>query len=245
MTGQTPAVRFALRCRGRELPLPPGLVRVGRDPSCDIHLEAEGVQGRHLLLRIAEAEVRLDPLGGAALIDGVEVPPATKLRHGAVIQLGSARLHFVDYHEGLDGETTSRITRSARLGSALDALADLDEALANERWVEARDLLSALAVELPPEIRRATLLDALTRAAAGLAAGTKASRWIDWALDLCGRHDYVPSPRTIDAIAEAAAPCGWRGGPALDRYVQAMRGQEARELVRVRRLVTIARRSTR
>ncbi len=245
MTGEARPVRFALRSRGRELPLPLGLVRVGQDRRGAPQVDTGEAQGPHLRLRVAETEVRVETIGGQVRVDGGEVPPGTKLHHGALLELDGARLHFVDYHHGLDGETTSRRMPGAAVGSTLEALADLDDAITSGRWTEARDRLSTLAIELPAGVSAGTLLDAMTRAAAALGAGTLAPRWIDWALELCTRHDHVPSSSAVDAIAEAAPRCRWRGGPSLAALVRKTQGRDPRELLRIRRLLAVARRAKR
>ncbi|MEM9072101.1 MAG: FHA domain-containing protein [Myxococcota bacterium] len=235
-------VRFALRCQGRELPLENPLVLLGSDPDCDICLKADGVRPRHIVFRVEPGRVRLETTQGMVHVNGVEIPHSVDLTHGAMIQAGIAKILFVDYHEGDNASrTTSRATVSVSLSSALDALAELDDAIEDEDWTLARDRLSALAVDLPPEITQKTMIDALARSAASIARGTGNPTWINWLLELCRTYQHVPSSGVVDLIAEAAPRAGWRGGPVLDAFTETMKHREALEQVRVRRLHTIAR----
>ena len=78
---------------GRELPLPPGPVVLGRDGRADLRVRDPRVSRRHVRLEVTEGRVLLTDLGSAngTLVNGARVETA-ELTDGDVLQLGTTLL---------------------------------------------------------------------------------------------------------------------------------------------------------
>jgi hypothetical protein len=89
--------RCWLMVEDRRCPLPTGEATLGRDPACDVWLDAPGVSRRH-------ARIRTEPNGDATLEDNnsmngtyvgrARISGPTRLRDGDEIHLGSLALTF-------------------------------------------------------------------------------------------------------------------------------------------------------
>jgi DNA-binding winged helix-turn-helix (wHTH) protein len=104
--------RFWLAVDGRALMLPEGESVIGRDPRCDVWIDADGVSRRH-------ARIRIGPGGGEAVLEDLSSTNGTfvgrtrvtsprTLKDGDTIEVGSATLAFrawSDHH----GSATKRI----------------------------------------------------------------------------------------------------------------------------------------
>lgn len=90
-------MKFIIRSKDEEYEflLTPGLYVVGRDPTCDLAIDAHGVSRRHLSCKVTENEVHVKDLGSrnGTYIGSVEVKAAT-LKDGDELRLGEARLVF-------------------------------------------------------------------------------------------------------------------------------------------------------
>jgi DNA-binding winged helix-turn-helix (wHTH) protein len=112
-TGGSP--RFWLVWKDRTIVLTGEACVIGRDPSCDVWIDAPGVSRRHARVRMPTAGAA----GGAELEDlestngtfvrGRRVSERTKLQDGDPIRVGEATLTFREW--AADGSPTKRVGR--------------------------------------------------------------------------------------------------------------------------------------
>ena len=69
---------------------------IGRDPACDVWLDAASVSGRHARLTIRGASATIEDLRSTngTLVNGAPARGAVELRHGDLIQLGEVSASF-------------------------------------------------------------------------------------------------------------------------------------------------------
>ena len=90
---------------------------IGRDPDCDVWIEASGVSRRHARLEVERGggRVRLEDLGSknGTFVDGSPIRGAVDVADGAVIRLGSVDLVVRIWSRSKSSET-ERIARPDR-----------------------------------------------------------------------------------------------------------------------------------
>lgn len=108
------AARYWLLWNERTMVLAVGENIVGRDPQCDVWLDASGVSRRHARIRITGGSdvVLLEDLESrnGTLVGEVPIKGPAELRDGAVIGIGSVELKLRVWSEGKSPET-ERIRR--------------------------------------------------------------------------------------------------------------------------------------
>ena len=97
----------------RTLPLSPGVNVIGRDPRCDVWLEASGVSRRHARIEVDDAGARITDLDSSngTFVGGASLGNTRTLADGDVIELGAATLVFRAWGND-DGAPTERIARA-------------------------------------------------------------------------------------------------------------------------------------
>jgi hypothetical protein len=108
------SARIWLLWNERAIVLAEGDNIVGRDPGCDVWLDASGVSRRHARVEVAGGgdAVRLEDLGSknGTLVDGSPIAGPMSIGDGTVIQLGSVELKLRIWARGQAPET-ERIRR--------------------------------------------------------------------------------------------------------------------------------------
>lgn len=103
------ASRFWLTVDGRTAAIAPGETTIGRDPRCEIWLDAEGVSRRHARVHVAPDDdlVRLEDLDSTngTFVGRTRVTGARLLNDGDVIRIGSATLTFRAWSGSLSAKT--------------------------------------------------------------------------------------------------------------------------------------------
>lgn len=106
--------RFWLLWNERALVLNDGDNIVGRDPQCDVWLDASGVSRRHARLHVTSANdaVLVEDLGSknGTLVQNEAITKPTELTDGDVIQIGSVELKLRVWSK-YKGAETERIAR--------------------------------------------------------------------------------------------------------------------------------------
>ena len=115
---KTAPVRFWLVWNERVIVLEEGDNTVGRDPECEVWLDASGVSRRHARIRTVRGDeaVLLQDLGSknGTLVQSSPITGEVRLSDGAVIQIGSVQLKLRIWSEGKSPET-ERIPRRRKL----------------------------------------------------------------------------------------------------------------------------------
>jgi DNA-binding winged helix-turn-helix (wHTH) protein len=108
------SARFWLLWNERTLVLNEGENIVGRDPQCDVWLDASGVSRRHARIQVTSGEgaVLLEDLGSknGTLLQNEPIAGPARLVDGDVIQIGSVELKLRVWSEN-KGAETERIAR--------------------------------------------------------------------------------------------------------------------------------------
>jgi DNA-binding winged helix-turn-helix (wHTH) protein len=115
--GQTPGHRVWLTWNERQIVLTGEYQVLGRDPKCEVWIDAVGVSRRHARISIADVHdrqapiVTLQDLGSTngTMVDGKPVKRSVTLEDGQSIQLGDATLTLRIWSEA--GAPTKRIRR--------------------------------------------------------------------------------------------------------------------------------------
>jgi DNA-binding winged helix-turn-helix (wHTH) protein len=111
---KTTPVRFWLVWNDRVIVLEEGDSTVGRDPECEVWLDASGVSRRHARIRVVRGDdaIFLQDLGSknGTLVDNVPIAGEVRPKNGAAIQVGSVQLTLRIWSEGKSAET-ERIPR--------------------------------------------------------------------------------------------------------------------------------------
>jgi DNA-binding winged helix-turn-helix (wHTH) protein len=106
---KAPPVRFWLVWKDRVIVLDEGDNLIGRDPECNIWLDASGVSRRHARIRTARGDeaVLVQDLGSknGTLVRGAPIAGEMRLTDGAAIQIGSVELTLRIWSEGKSTET--------------------------------------------------------------------------------------------------------------------------------------------
>lgn len=104
--------RFVLQLGDHAVRLTPGTWRIGRDPTCEIHLADESVSRRHATLRVTDDAVRLTDHGSR---NGVRVNDERLVGEVALapndrVDIGTERLALVeqDPHDAAEGVPPTR-----------------------------------------------------------------------------------------------------------------------------------------
>ncbi|WP_438854666.1 FHA domain-containing protein [Agromyces sp. M3QZ16-3] len=89
------------RWGGRRLAVPPGTTVVGRDPSCGIVLDVEGVSRQHARLVRAGDTVTIEDAGSTngTSVNGASAGRPLELHHGDLVGLGSLELSYLGPRE--------------------------------------------------------------------------------------------------------------------------------------------------
>ncbi|MFC9918481.1 FHA domain-containing protein [Agromyces binzhouensis] len=89
------------RWGGRRLAIPPGSTTVGRDPSCGIVLEADGMSRRHARLLRAGDHVTIEDAGSTngTTVNGATTTEPLELHHGDLVRLGSLEMSYLGPRE--------------------------------------------------------------------------------------------------------------------------------------------------
>ena len=115
---KTTPVRFWLVWNERVIVLEEGENTVGRDPECEVWLDASGVSRRHASIRVVHGDeaVLLQDVGSTngTLVQSSPIAGEVRLTDGAVIQIGSVELKLRIWSEGKSSET-ERIPRRRKL----------------------------------------------------------------------------------------------------------------------------------
>lgn len=98
---------------GRALVLRDGENVIGRDPRCDVWLDAAGVSRRHARIHMARGAATLEDLGSknGTLLRDAPVTSMMPLRDGDVIQFGSVEAEFRLWSERGATETIRHVRR--------------------------------------------------------------------------------------------------------------------------------------
>lgn len=120
-TGAETTDAAAARCwvmwNDRAIVLVEGANVIGRDPDCDVWIEASGVSRRHARLEVARGggRARLEDLGSknGTFVDGSPIRGAVDVADGAVVRLGSVDLVVRIWSRNKSSET-ERIARPDR-----------------------------------------------------------------------------------------------------------------------------------
>lgn len=114
-----------LECMGYSVEVPAGATIVGRDVTCALRLDDEGISRRHMCLLRSEDEIFVEDLGSSngTVLNGEPLAGTARLRDRDVLQLGSYRLvlRIVGEHE--DQTSTRREASLADLGAIKKARA--------------------------------------------------------------------------------------------------------------------------
>jgi DNA-binding winged helix-turn-helix (wHTH) protein len=114
--GRTPALRCWLMWNERRFVLPEGVSVIGRDPLCDVWLDASRVSREHARIVVdgGGARVALEDAGSTngTFVAGARVTQPTTLADGDVIEIGSVELTFRTWK----GDKQAETERVARLG---------------------------------------------------------------------------------------------------------------------------------
>jgi DNA-binding winged helix-turn-helix (wHTH) protein len=99
---------------GRSLALIQGDNIVGRDPRCDVWLDASGVSRRHALIAVAADQVSIEDLqsSNGTFVRGRRLTAPHALVDGDEIELGAAAVTFRVWSD--EGAKTERIARGRR-----------------------------------------------------------------------------------------------------------------------------------
>lgn len=106
-----PRPRFDWRCwlvwNDRRFPLPDGEHIVGRDPRCDIWLDASGVSRRHARITVAGERAEIEDLGSrnGTWVAGRRLRSSRTLNDGDALELGAASLSFRSWSDDRAPET--------------------------------------------------------------------------------------------------------------------------------------------
>lgn len=110
--------RFDWRCwlvwNDRRFPLPDGEHVVGRDPRCEVWVDASGVSRRHARIRVAGDRAEIEDLESrnGTFVRGRRVTARRALDDGDELELGSASLSFRSWSDDRAPET-ERLKRRA------------------------------------------------------------------------------------------------------------------------------------
>ena len=103
--------------RARELPLPPRDLVLGRDPGCDLVLDAPGVSRRHARLRESDGRFAIEDLGSTngTRVNGAAVRHPVRLAPGDRIELGAAVVLTFEQEEEAPRRPVLRLLAGALL----------------------------------------------------------------------------------------------------------------------------------
>ncbi|GAA1060677.1 hypothetical protein GCM10009573_21040 [Agromyces bracchium] len=89
------------RWGGRRLAVPPGTTVVGRDPSCGIVLDVDGMSRRHARIVRTGDTVTIEDAGSTngTSVNGTEAGLPHELHHGDLVRLGSVELSYLSPRE--------------------------------------------------------------------------------------------------------------------------------------------------
>ena len=104
---------------GYSVEVPAGATIVGRDLTCALRLEDEGISRRHLSLVRSGDDVFVEDLGSAngTALNGEPLAGTARLRDGDTLELGGFRLVLRIVSEEADATATRRKTSLADLGA--------------------------------------------------------------------------------------------------------------------------------
>jgi DNA-binding CsgD family transcriptional regulator len=104
--------RFVLDMGAHWIRLSEGLWRIGRDATCEVHLEDPSVSRRHASLRVNERTVEVLDAGSrnGVQVNGQRIHHATRLKAGDIITVGTVRLRVLD-HDPSDLDLRAAVTR--------------------------------------------------------------------------------------------------------------------------------------
>lgn len=90
--------RYLLKFGGRELILPSGRYRIGRDPSSDVRLDDEKVSRNHASLWVEEAGVAVEDHASrnGVRVNDERVYRRTALRSGDIVEIGGERFELIE-----------------------------------------------------------------------------------------------------------------------------------------------------
>lgn len=243
-------VEFALRHRGRDIPLAKEEILIGRSSECDVVLDSTLVSRRHARITIGDAVLLedLDSRNGV-LVNTKQIGGRVRIRIGDVISFGDQALELIAAPPPSEPLPRDRLRSSptltntaatdrpegenTRSATALELLAGVvDKALALGHGDEAERMLQLHLVRLleqtqnglPPPPESASLA---AHYAVKLAAVTGKPRWLDYPIELYSALGKPLPLTTIDDLyALLRKPTGIDLA-LLRSYVKALRERAA------------------
>ncbi|WP_400995456.1 FHA domain-containing protein [Agromyces sp. GXQ0307] len=108
------------RWGGRRLAVPPGTTVIGRDPSCGIVLDVDGMSRRHARIVRAGDTVTIEDAGSTngTSVNGSDADRPHELHHGDLVRLGSVELSYLGPRERPAARVAFRRGR-VRIGRAV------------------------------------------------------------------------------------------------------------------------------
>ena len=104
--------RFVLQLGDHAVRLTPGTWRIGRDPTCEIHLTDESVSRRHATLRVTDEAVRLADHGSrnGVRVNHERVVGEVALTANDLIAIGTEELALLEQnpHDAVEGVPPTR-----------------------------------------------------------------------------------------------------------------------------------------
>jgi DNA-binding CsgD family transcriptional regulator len=108
-----PPVTYVLQIGPQRHALGPGLVRIGRDPLCEIRLSDDSVSRRHATIRVDEEGARVadDASRNGVRVNGEKIRGAHLLAHGDRITIGTIEMKFEIERDSMAPAALARGTR--------------------------------------------------------------------------------------------------------------------------------------
>lgn len=219
---------YALRYRGRDLPLLKHEIVIGRSASCDLVLDSQLVSRRHACVHVGEKQASVSDLGSrnGVLVNGKLIEGETLLDIGDRVSIGEEQLEVVEQHitperervtaqnlrskqtvsfaevrdevEDVQSERTRRADAFTLLGGVVD------KALALGRGEEAERLLGGHLTRVLDDASRSPRFDrsvapVAARYAIKLAGATGKPTWVDYAIRL---YRAIGEPLPLPVVDE-------------------------------------------
>jgi hypothetical protein len=232
-----------LRCRGRDLFLPPGEYILGRGKSCDVFIDSNRASRRHARIVVRDSALTIEDLSSAngVLLNGGRLAAEPRqLQSGDRVTIGDVLVEVVDVRQA---RTDASDAKSNKLGprspSSDSRVTQRDDgfefagavarrAIASGQVQSALDVLGYPLARIRQDARAGSRVPEHVRAAAidyacALAKASGEGKWVDYVYDILAVAGE-PYSTTLASAIEAALRAARDADPAsIEQYVKKLR----------------------
>jgi pSer/pThr/pTyr-binding forkhead associated (FHA) protein len=233
-----------LRCRGRDLFLPPGEYILGRGKSCDVFIDSNRASRRHARIVVRDSSLTIEDLSSAngVLLNGGRLAAEPKsLQSGDRVTIGDVLVEVVDVRQArTDGSDPSGANKlGPRSPSSDSRVTQRDDgfefagavarrAIASGQVQSALDVLGYPLARIRQDTKAGSRVPEHVRAAAidyacALAKASGEGKWIDYVYDLLAASAEPYSTTLANAIEAALRAARDADPAAIEQYVRKLR----------------------